>query len=55
MQARWSEKKPLELKNFSNDIVETLETLKTPVRYNDLKISKAENSSCRRFPTYSWT
>ena len=28
MQAQWSEKKPLELKSFSNDIVETLGTLK---------------------------
>ena len=31
MQAQWSEKKPLELKSFSNDIVETLGTLRTPV------------------------
>ena len=42
MQAQWSEKKPLELKSFSNDIVETLGTLKTPVSYNDSKIQKAK-------------
>ena len=30
--------KPLELKSFSNDVVETLRTLKTPVRCNDWKI-----------------
>ena len=35
-------KKPLELKSFSNDIVETLGTLKTPVRRNDWKIQKAK-------------
>ena len=40
-QSQWSEKKPLELK-FSNDIVETLGTLKTPVRCNDWKIYKAK-------------
>ena len=39
-QAQWSEKKPLELKSFSNDIVETLGTLKTPVRCNNWKIQK---------------
>ena len=32
--------KPLELKSFSNNIVETLGTLKTPVRCNDWKIQK---------------
>ena len=36
-QSIWSEKKSLELKYFSNDIVETLGTLKTPVRCNDWK------------------
>ena len=41
-QSQWSEKKPLELKSFSNDIVETLGTLKTPVRCNDWKIQKAK-------------
>ena len=41
-QSQWSEKKPLELKFFSNDIVETLETLKTPVRCNDWKIQKSK-------------
>ena len=41
-QLQWSEKKPLELKTFSNDIVETLGTLKTPVRFNDWKIRKAK-------------
>ena len=41
-QSQWSEKKPLELKSFSNDIVETLRTLKTPVRCNDWKIHKAK-------------
>ena len=34
--------KPLELKSFSNDIVETLGTLKTPVCCNNWKIQKAE-------------
>ena len=42
MQAQWSEKKPLELKSFSNDIVETLDTLKTPVSCNDWKIQKTK-------------
>ena len=42
IQAQWSEKKPLELKSFSNDIVETLGTLRTPVRCNDWKIQKAK-------------
>ena len=41
-QSQWSEKKPLELKSFSNDIVEALETLKTPIRFNDWKIQKAK-------------
>ena len=41
-QSQWSEKKPLELKSFSNDIVETLGTLKAPVRFNDWKIQKAK-------------
>ena len=33
--SRWSEKKPHELKSFSNEIVETLGTLKAPVSWND--------------------
>ena len=41
-QSQWSEKKPLELKSFSNDIVETLGRLKTSVRCNDWKIQKAK-------------
>ena len=41
-QSQWSEKKPHELKSFSNDIVETLGILKTPVRCNDWKIHKAK-------------
>ena len=41
-QSQWSEKKPLELKSFSSDIVKTLGTLKTPVRCNDWKIQKAK-------------
>ena len=41
-QSQWSEKKPLKLKCFSNDIVKTLGTLKTPVRCNDWKIQKAK-------------
>ena len=41
-QSQWSEKKPLELKSFSNDIVETQGTLKTPFRCNDWKIQKAK-------------
>ena len=41
-QSIWSEKKPLELKSFSNDIVENLGTLQTPVRCNDWKIQKAK-------------
>ena len=42
MQAQWLQKKPLELKSFSNDIVDTLGTLKTPVRCNDWKIQKTK-------------
>ena len=41
-QSQWSEKKPLELKSFSNNIVETLGTLKTPVRCNNWKIQKTK-------------
>ena len=41
-QSQWSEKKPLELKSFSNNIVETLGTLETPVHFNDWKIHKAK-------------
>ena len=41
-QSQWSEKKPLELKSFSDDIDETLETLKKPVRCNGWKIQKAK-------------
>ena len=41
-QSQWSEKKPLELKSFSNEIVETLRTFKTPVRRNDWKLQKAK-------------
>ena len=41
-QSQWSEKKPLKLKSSSNDIVENLGTLKTPVRCNDWKIHKAK-------------
>ena len=41
-QSQWSEKKPLELKSFSNDIVKTLGALKTPVRCNDWKIQEAK-------------
>ena len=41
-QSQWSEKKPLELKSSSNDIVKTLGTLKTPVRCNDWKIQKTK-------------
>ena len=39
-QSQWSEKKPLELKSFSNFIVETLGTLKTLVRCSYWKIPK---------------
>ena len=42
MQAQGSEKKPLELKSFSNNIVETLGTLKTPVSCNFWKTTKAK-------------
>ena len=42
MQAQWSEKKFVELKSFSNDIFETLGTLKTPVSWNDWKIQKSK-------------
>ena len=42
VQSQWLEKKPLELKSFPNDIIETLGTLKTPVRFNDWKIHKAK-------------
>ena len=41
-QSQWSEKNPLELKSFSNNIVETLGTLKTPVRCNDWKNQKTK-------------
>ena len=41
-QSQWSEKKPLEMKSFSNETVKTLGTLKTPVRCNDWKIHKAK-------------
>ena len=41
-QSQWSEKKPLEFRSFSNDIVETLGTLETPVWCNDWKIQKAK-------------
>ena len=34
--------KPLEPKSFSNDIVETLGTLKTPVNFSDWKTQKAK-------------
>ena len=43
MQAQGSEKKPLELKSFSKAIVETLGTLKTPVRSNDWIFKKQES------------
>ena len=36
------EKKPLEFKSFSNDIVETLGILKTPVRCNCWKVQKSK-------------
>ena len=42
VQSQWSEKKPLELKSFSNDIVQPLGTLKTPVKSNDWNIQKAK-------------
>ena len=42
LQSQWSEKKPLEVKSFSNEIVKPLGTLKTPVRCNDWKIQKAK-------------
>ena len=41
-QSHWSEKKPHELKFFSNDLVETLGTFKTPIRCDDWKIQKAK-------------
>ena len=41
-QSQWSEKKPLELKSFSNDIVQPVGTLKTPVNCNDWSIQKAK-------------
>ena len=47
-QSQWSEKKPLELKSFSNNIVETLGTLKTPNRCNDWKIQKCKNNCSSR-------
>ena len=42
VQAEFSEKKPLELKSFSNNIVEKLRTLKTTVNCNDWKIQKTK-------------
>ena len=44
VQSQWSEKIPLELKSFSNDIAETIGTLKTPVRCNDWKIQTAKTT-----------
>ena len=41
-KSQWSEKKQLELKSFSNDVVETLGTLKTPVQCYAWKIQKAK-------------
>ena len=41
-QSQWSEKKPLEMKSFSNDIVQPLGTLKTPVKCKDWNIQKAK-------------
>ena len=41
-QSQWSEKRPLELKSFSNDIVQPLGTLKTPIKFNDWSIQKAK-------------
>ena len=46
-QAQWSEKKPLQLKSFKNNFVETLGTLKTRVIFNDWKIPKTKNNSSR--------
>ena len=43
-QSQWSKKKPLELKSFSNDNVQHLGTLKTPVKCNDWNIQKAKNT-----------
>ena len=41
-QSQWSEKRLLELKSFSNDIVQPLGNLKTPVKFNDWSIQKAK-------------
>ena len=41
-QSQWSEKKPLELNSFSNNIVETLGSLITPGCCNDWKILKTK-------------
>ena len=43
-QSQWLEKKPLELKSFSNDIVQPLGTLKTLVKCNDWSIQKAKKT-----------
>ena len=43
-QSQWSEKKPLELNSFSNDIVQPLDTLKMPVKCNDWNIQKAKTT-----------
>ena len=42
--AQWSEKKSLEFKHFSKDLVETLGTLKTPVRCKNWKIQEAKST-----------
>ena len=42
IQAKKPEKKPIELKSFSNDIVETLGSAKTVVSRNDWKIPKTK-------------
>ena len=41
-QSQWSVKKPLEFNSFSNDIVETLGTLKTPVQCSDWQIQNTK-------------
>ena len=42
MQPKWSEKKPVELNSFSNNIVKTLRIWKRPVSYNNWKIPKGK-------------
>ena len=42
IQAKWSEKKPLNLKSFSTYTVKTPGTLKTSVKFNDWQMTQSK-------------